>query len=68
MIDALLKARPANTTDVVIPYDYTSKGVTVRCAKGTVLELRGDTRRMFVTLTIHQSELLTKKGFTLALP
>ena len=39
VIDALLKAGLANMTDVVVPYHDTSKGVTVRCAKGTVLEL-----------------------------
>ena len=53
VIDALLKAGLANTTYVVVSYDDTSKRVTVRCAKGTVLELRGD---------------IVKKGFTLALP
>ena len=47
VIDALLKARLANTTDVVVTHDDTSKRVTVRCAKGTVLELRGDIARMF---------------------
>ena len=45
--DALLKAGLANTTDVVVSYDDTSKRVTVRCAKGTVLELRVDIPRMF---------------------
>ena len=47
VIDALLKAELANTTDVVVSYDDTSKRVTVRCAKGAVLELRGDIARMF---------------------
>ena len=47
VIDALLKARLANATDVVVSYDDTSKRVTVKCAKGTVLELRGDIARMF---------------------
>ena len=28
-------------------YDDTSKGVTVKCVKGAVLELRGDIARMF---------------------
>ena len=42
VIDALLKAGLANTTDVIVLYDDTSKRVTVRCAEGTVLELRGD--------------------------
>ena len=42
MIDALLKAGLANATDVVVSYDDTSKRVTVRCAKVTILELGGD--------------------------
>ena len=46
VIDALLKAGLANATDVV-SYDDNSKRVTTRCAKGTVLELRGDIARMF---------------------
>ena len=46
VIDALLKAGLANTT-VVVSSDDTSKRVTVRCAEGTVLELRGDIARMF---------------------
>ena len=41
MIDALLKAGLANVTD------DTCKRVTTRCAKGTVLELRGYIARMF---------------------
>ena len=40
MIDALLKAGLANTTDVVVSYDDTSKRITVRCAKGTVLGIK----------------------------
>ena len=40
VIDALLKAGPASTTDVVVTYDDTSKRVNVRCAKGTVLEFK----------------------------
>ena len=47
VIDALLKAGPANATDVAGSYDDTSKRVTVRCAEGTVLELRGNIARMF---------------------
>ena len=47
VIDALLKAGLANATDIVVTYNDTSKRVTVRCAKGTVLELRGDIARMF---------------------
>ena len=50
MIDALLTAGLANATDVVVSYDDTSKSVTVRCAKGTVLELRGDIARLFGNL------------------
>ena len=50
VIDALLKAGLANMTDVVVTYDDTSKRVTVRCAKGAVLELRGDIARMFCFL------------------
>ena len=38
VIDALLKAGLSNSTDVVVSYDDASKRVTVRCAKGTVLE------------------------------
>ena len=47
VIDALLKAGLANATDVVVSHDDTSKRVTVRCAEGTVIELRGDIARMF---------------------
>ena len=47
MIDALLKPGLPNATDVVVSYDDTAKKVTVRCGKGTVLELRGDKARMF---------------------
>ena len=62
MIDALLKAGPANITDVVVSYDDTSRRVTLRRAKDTVLELRGDIARMFGYLNN------TAVGFTLALP
>ena len=47
VIDVLLKAGLGNMTDVVVAYDDTTKRVTVRCAKGSVLELRGDITRMF---------------------
>ena len=65
--DALLKAVLANTTDVVVSYDDTSKRVTVRCAEGTVLELRGDKARMFGYLNNTTIRASDKKGFTLAL-
>ena len=52
VIDAMLKARLANTTDVVVTHDDTSKRVTLRCTKGPVLEL---------TLRKQQLERLTKK-------
>ena len=68
VIDALHKAGPANMTDVVGSYDDTSKRVTVRCAKGTVLELRGDIARMFGFLNNMTIRAFDKKGFTLALP
>ena len=67
VIDALCKAGPANITDVVV-YDDTSKRVTVRCAKGTVLELREDIARMFGFLKSTTIRAFAKKGFTLALP
>ena len=47
VIDALLKAGLANTTDGVLLYDDTSERVTVRCAKGTALELRWGIERTF---------------------
>ena len=50
MIDALLKAGLPNATDGVMLYD-TPKRVTVRCAKGTILELRWDNARTFGYLT-----------------
>ena len=59
VIDTLLKAGLANATDLVVPYDDTSKRVTVRCAKGTILELRGDITRMFSYLS--NTALRTKK-------
>ena len=68
VIDALLKAELANTTDVVVSYDDTSKRVTVRCAKDTVLELKGDIARMFGYLNNTAIRASDKKGFTLALP
>ena len=39
VIDELCKAGLANLTDVVVTYNDTSKRVTVKCAKGAVLEL-----------------------------
>ena len=68
VIDALLKAGLANATDVVVPYDDTSKRFTVRCAKGTILELRGDIPRMFGYLHNTSVRAYDRKGFTLALP
>ena len=67
VIDALLKAGLANTTDVVVSSDDTSGRVTVRCAKGTVLELRGDISRMFGYLDNTLIGASDKKGFTFAL-
>ena len=66
VIDALFKARLANLTDVVI-CDDTSRKVTVRCAKGVVLKLRGDIVRMFGFLNDTTIRAFDKKGFTLAL-
>ena len=66
--DTLLKAGLADTTDVVVSYDDTSKKVTVRCVKGTVLELRGDIARMFGYLNNMAIRASDKIGFTLALP
>ena len=68
VIDALLKTGLTNSTDVVVLYDDTSKRVTVRCAKGTVLELRGDIARMFGYLNNTAIRASDKKGFTFALP
>ena len=66
--DTLLKAGLANATDVVVSYDDTSKRVTVRCSKGTVLELRGGIGKMFGYLNNTTIRASDKKGFTLALP
>ena len=68
VIDALHKIGLSYTTDVVVSYDDTSKRVTVRCGKGTVLELRGDIARMFGYLNNMAIRASDKKGFTLALP
>ena len=68
VIDALIKAGLANVIDVVVSYDDTFKGVTVRCAKGTALELREDIARMFGYLNNTAIKASDKKGFTLALP
>ena len=67
VIDALRKAGPANMTDLVVTYDDTSKRVTIRCAKGAVLELQGDIARMFGFLNNTTIRAFDKKGFTLAL-
>ena len=64
----MLKAGLANMTDVVVSYDDTSKRVTVRCAKGTVLKLRGGIVRMSGYLDNMSVRASDKKGFTLALP
>ena len=68
VIDALRKAGLANLTDVVVTYDDTSKRVTIKCAKGTVLELRGDIARMFGFFNNTMIRAFEKKGFTLSLP
>ena len=65
VIDELRKAGLANLTDVVLTY---AKRVTVKCAKGAVLELRGDIARMFGFLNNTTIRSFDKKGFTLALP
>ena len=63
VIDALSKAGLANLTDVVATYDDTSKRVIVMCAKGAVLELRGDTAIMFSFLNNTTIRAFDKKGF-----
>ena len=64
VIDALLKAGLANTLDVVVSsYDDTSKRVTVRCSKSTVLELIGDIARMFGYFDNTPVRASDKKGF-----
>ena len=68
VIDTLLNAGLANTTDVVVSYDDTCKRVTVRCAKSTVVKLRGDIARMFGYLDNTSVRASDKKCFTLALP
>ena len=68
VMDSLLKTGLANTTDTVVSYDDTSKRVTVKCAKDTVLELRGDIARMFGYLNNKAIKASDKKSFTLALP
>ena len=70
VIDALLKAGLANATDVVVSlsFDDTSERVTVRCAKGTVLELRGDIARMFGYLNITAIRASDKKVSPLPYP
>ena len=61
VIDALLKAGLANTTDVVVTCDDTSKRVTVRCAKGTALELRRIWRECLVTFDNTSVRAFDKK-------
>ena len=68
VIDTFLKAGLANTTDVLVSYDDTSKRVTARCAKGTILELRGNIARMSGYLNNRANRASDKKGFTLASP
>ena len=68
VIDALFKAGLANLTDVVSSYDDTSKTVTVKCAKGVVLKLRGDIAMMFGFPNDTMIRASDEKGFTLALP
>ena len=68
VIDALLKAGLANVTDVVVSYDDNSKRVAVRCAKGTVLELRGDIARMFGYLNYRTIRASDKKISLLPYP
>ena len=68
VIDALCKAGLANLIDVVVRYDETSKRVTVKCAKGAVLELRGDIARMLGFINNTSIRAFDEKGFTLALP
>ena len=68
VIDRIRKAGLANMTDVVVSYDGISKRVTVRCAKVTVRELRGDIARMFGFLNNTTIRAFDQKGFTLALP
>ena len=62
VIAALRNAGLANLTDVVVTYDDTSKRVTVRCAKGPVLKLRGDIARMFAFLNNTSIRAFDKKG------
>ena len=68
VIDAMLKAGLVNATDIVVSYDDTSKRVTVRCAKGTVPELRGDIARMFSYLNNTTIRASDKKVSSLPYP
>ena len=68
VIDALHQAGLANTTFFVVSYNDTSKRVTERSAKGTVLALGRDIARMFGFLNNMVIRAFDKKGFTLALP
>ena len=57
------KAGLANLTDVVVTYDDTSKRVTVMCAKGAILKLRGDMARMFCFINNTVIRAFDKKGY-----
>ena len=68
VIHALFKAGLANVTDIVVSYDDTSKRVIVRCAEGTILELRGDITRMFGYLDNASVRASDKKDSPLHCP
>ena len=62
------KAGLANSSDVVLSYDNTSKRVTVRCGRRVIVKLRGDIARMFCFLMILLSDLLMRKVSPLPYP
>ena len=66
--DALYKAGLPKLTDVVLPYDDTSKRVTVKCGKRVVVKLRGIEQGCLVSLMILLLELLTRKVLPLPYP
>ena len=68
VIDTLYKAGLANLSDVVLPYDDTSKRVTVKCGKCVVVKLRGDIARMFGFLNDTTIRALTRKVSLLPYP
>ena len=68
VIDTLYKAGISNLSDVVLSCDDTSKRVTVKCGRRVVVKLRGDIAKMFGSLTILLSELLTRKVSPLPYP